>query len=70
MEMLARKGVFHPEGLARDCEAGRFPLVVVEYRMPEIPGLGECFERRYEPVADLGPYHALRLRTAPAPSSR
>jgi hypothetical protein len=70
MEMLARKGVFHPEGLARDCESGRFPLVVVEYRMPEIPGLGECFERRYEPVADLGPYHALRLRMAPAPSSR
>lgn len=64
MEMLARKGVFRPERLAADCAAGRFPLVVVEYRMPEIPGMGPCLERRYEPVADLGPYHALRPRAA------
>jgi hypothetical protein len=62
MEMLARKGVFRPGRLVGDCERGRFPLVVVEYRMPDIPGLGECLERRYEPIADLGPYHALRPR--------
>jgi len=62
MEMLARRGVFRPGRLVQDCEAGRFPLVVVEYRMPEIPGFGDCLDRRYEPVADLGPYHALRPR--------
>jgi hypothetical protein len=60
--LLARKGLFRPDRLAADCEAGRFPLVVVEHRMPEIPGFGECLERRYEPIADLGPYHALRPR--------
>lgn len=64
MEMLARKGVFRPGRLVGDCESGRFSLVVVEYRMPEIPGLGDCLDRRYEPVADLGPYHALRPRAA------
>ena len=48
--------------LVADCEAGRFPLVVTEHRMWEIPGFGECLERRYEPVADLGPYQALAPR--------
>jgi hypothetical protein len=32
--------------------------------MWEIPGFGECLERRYVPVADLGPYQALRPRPA------
>jgi 4-amino-4-deoxy-L-arabinose transferase-like glycosyltransferase len=62
MEMLGRKGVFHAERVVRDCELGRFALVVVEYRLAQIPGLGECLDRRYEPVADLGAYHALRPR--------
>jgi 4-amino-4-deoxy-L-arabinose transferase-like glycosyltransferase len=64
--MLARKGIFRPDRLVADCEAGRFALVVIEYRIPEIPGLGECLDRRYEPLADLGPYQALRPR-APQP---
>jgi 4-amino-4-deoxy-L-arabinose transferase-like glycosyltransferase len=66
--MLARKGVFRPDRLVRDCETGRFPLVVVERRMWDIPDFGECLERRYQPLADLGPYQALRPRpqaTAP-----
>jgi hypothetical protein len=62
MAMLARMGIFRPDRLVRDCEAGRFPLVVVEYRIRDIPGLGECLDRRYEPLADLGPYQALRPR--------
>jgi hypothetical protein len=60
--MLARKGIFRPDRLIDDCESGRFALVIVEYRIAEIPGLGECLERRYEPLADLGPYQALRPR--------
>ena len=62
MEMLGRKGVFRAERVVRDCEIGRFALVVVEYRLSQIPGLGACLDRRYEPVADLGAYHALRPR--------
>jgi len=62
--MLTKHGLFRPDVLVRDCEAGRFPLVITETRMGEIPGFGECLERRYEPVADLGPYQALRPRPA------
>lgn len=60
--LLAREGLFRPDRLVADCEAQRFPLVVAEHRMWEIPGFGECLERRYEPLADLGPYQALRPR--------
>jgi hypothetical protein len=34
--------------------------------MWEIPAFGECLERNYEPVADLGPYQALRPRSPAA----
>jgi hypothetical protein len=64
--LLAQKGLLRTDRLTADCEAGRFPLVITEHRMSEIPGFGECLERRYEPFADLGPYRALR----PLPSSR
>lgn len=60
--LLARHGFLATDRLVQDCERGRFPLVVVEHRMSEIPGFGECLERRYEPEADLGPYQALRPR--------
>ena len=60
--LLAEKGLFRTDRLTADCEAGRFPLVVTEHRMWEIPGFGACLERRYEPFADLGPYQALRPR--------
>ena len=64
VQLIAERGLFRPDLLVRDCEAGRFPLVVAEHRMWEIPGFGECLERRYVPVADLGPYQALRPRPA------
>jgi hypothetical protein len=57
--LLARSGLFRPDRLVRDCEAQRFSLVIVEHRMWEMPGFGECLERRYAPSADLGPYQAL-----------
>jgi hypothetical protein len=64
--MITKHGLFQPDVLVRDCEGGRFPLVVTEHRMWEIPGFGECLERRYQPIAELGPYQALRPRP-PAP---
>ena len=60
--LVARQGLLDTAPLVADCERRRFPLVVVEHRMWEIPGFGDCLERRYEPVADLGPYQALRPR--------
>lgn len=66
VQLLAERGLFHTERLVRDCEAGRFPLVVVEYRMWDIPGFGECLGRRYQPVAELGAYEALEPRPAMA----
>jgi hypothetical protein len=60
--LLANDRSLRTERLTRDCEAGRFPLVVAEHRMQEIPGFGECLERRYESFAELGPYRALRPR--------
>ena len=65
IELIAQRGLFDPGRLVRDCEGSRFALVVTERRMEEVPGLGECLERSYEPVADLGPYQALRPRTNP-----
>ncbi len=62
--LIAKHGLFRTDRLVNDCEAGRFPLVISEHRMWEIPGFGECLERRYLPQADLGPYQALRPRGA------
>jgi hypothetical protein len=67
VQLITERGLFRPDRLVQDCEAGRFPLVVAEHRMWEIPGFGECLERRYEPVADLGPYQALRPRATGRP---
>jgi hypothetical protein len=60
--LIARQGLFDTDRLVRDCEAGRFPLVIVEHRMWQIPGFGACLERRYAESANLGPYQALRPR--------
>jgi hypothetical protein len=60
--LLVKKGLLRPDLIVRDCEAGKFALVVTEDRLTEIPGVGECLERRYAPVADLGPYEALEPR--------
>ncbi len=62
IELIAERGLFQTGRLVRDCEAGRFPLVIVEYRIWDVPGFGECLEARYEPFAELGPYQALRPR--------
>jgi hypothetical protein len=63
--LLVKKGLLRPDVIVQDCEAERFALVVTETRLTEIPGLGECLDRRYQPVADLGRYQALEPRPAP-----
>jgi hypothetical protein len=60
--LLARTGVFRPERVVRDCEAGAFDLVVAERRFEETPGLGECLESRYVLAEALPPYRLLRPR--------
>ena len=62
--LIARRGLLDTAQLVADCERGRFPLVVVEHRMWQIPGFGDCLARRYQPVADLGPYQALQPRVS------
>ena len=62
IELIAHAGLFRPDRLVRDCEAQRFPLVVAESRMWEIPGFGDCLQERYAPVATLGTYAVLRPR--------
>ena len=62
--LIARQGLFSTDRLTLDCEAGRFPLVIVEHRIWQIPGFGECLERRYRLTASLGPYQALVPRAA------
>ena len=64
---LVQGALLRPDRLVHDCEAGRFPLVVVERRMWDVPGFGECLERRYAPVVELGRFLALQPRVgAPA----
>jgi len=64
--LLSRKGLWQPDRLVADCEAGRFALVVYEDRLRDIPGIDACLDRRYEPVAQLGPYDLYRPRAAAA----
>lgn len=63
--LIARQGLLRTDRLSADCEAGRFPLVIVEHRMWQIPGLGECLEWRYDLAAELGPYQVLRPKARP-----
>ena len=67
MLLLSRKGLWRPDRLVADCEAGRFDLIVYENRLRDIPGMDACLDRRYEPTATLGPYDLFRPRPAAAP---
>jgi hypothetical protein len=65
--LLSRQGLWRPDRLVADCEAGRFALVVEEDRLRDIPGIDACLDRRYERLARLGPYDLFRPRPAAAP---
>jgi hypothetical protein len=67
MLLLSRRGLWRPDRVVADCEAGRFALVVEEHRLREIPGLAACLDRRYEEFSRLGPYDLLRPRPDPPP---
>jgi 4-amino-4-deoxy-L-arabinose transferase-like glycosyltransferase len=67
MVLLSRKGLWRPDRLVADCEAGRFTLVVTEDRLRDIPGIDACLHRRYEPMGRLGPYELFRPRAAAVP---
>jgi hypothetical protein len=67
MMLLSNAGLWRSDVLAGDCRRGMFDLVVTEWRLLEIPGIAECLEEAYEPVADLGPYQAFRPRARSAP---
>jgi hypothetical protein len=67
MLLLSHKGLWRPDRLVADCQAGRFALVVYEDRLRDIPGIDACLDRRYEPVARLGPYDLFRPRPAANP---
>jgi dolichyl-phosphate-mannose-protein mannosyltransferase len=62
MMLLVKKGLWDPGALVGDCRRQMFELVVTEWRLAEIPGIPECLEEAYQPVADLGPYQAFRPR--------
>lgn len=64
MLLLSRKGLWRPNRLVADCEAGRFDLIVYEDRLRDIPGMDACLDRRYEATAHLGPYDLFRPRPA------
>jgi 4-amino-4-deoxy-L-arabinose transferase-like glycosyltransferase len=67
MLLLSRRGLWRPDRLVTDCEAGRFDLVVYEDRLRDIPGIDACLDGRYEPMGRLGPYELFRPRPAPVP---
>jgi hypothetical protein len=62
MMLLVKKGLWDPRVLVGDCRRQMFELVVTETRLREIPGIPECLDEAYEPLADLGPYQAFRPR--------
>ncbi len=62
MMLLVKKGLWDPGVLVGDCQRQMFQLVVTEWRLAEIPGIPECLEEAYHPVANLGPYQAFRPR--------
>ena len=67
MLLLSRKGLWRPDRLVADCEAGRFDLIVYEDRLRDIPGIDACLDHRYQPAAHLGPYDLFRPRRDAAP---
>jgi hypothetical protein len=60
--LLSRKGLWKADVLAADCRAGRFPLVIYEHRLREIPGLADCLDTSYVSWQRLGPYELLKPR--------
>jgi hypothetical protein len=67
MMLLVKKGLWDPRVLVGDCRRQMFELVVTETRLREIPGIPECLDEAYEPLADLGPYQVLRPRSRLGP---
>jgi hypothetical protein len=67
MLLLSRRGLWRPDRLVADCEAGLFDLIVYEDRLRDIPGMDACLDRRYQPTAQLGPYDLFRPRPETAP---
>ena len=62
--LISRKGLLNPDRIVADCRAGRFELVVSDFRLREIAGMDACLSERYEPWKRLGPYELLRPRPA------
>jgi len=60
MMLLVKKGLWDPGVLVGDCRRQMFELVVTEWRLAEIPGIPECLDEAYQPLADLGPYQVFR----------
>jgi len=60
MLLLSRAGLFRPDRIVRDCEAGRFSLIVSEHRLELLPGFEGCLETRYEAWKDLATYRLFR----------
>ena len=54
----------NPDRIVADCRAGRFELVVSDFRLRDIAGMDACLSERYEPWKRLGPYELLRPRPA------
>jgi 4-amino-4-deoxy-L-arabinose transferase-like glycosyltransferase len=63
--LISRRGLVSTERLVADCEAGQFALVVLEFRLGDIPGMDACLSRRYLSWKRLGPYELLRPRPVP-----
>ena len=62
--LISRKGLLNPDRIVADCRAGRFALVVSDFRLREIAGMDSCLSERYEIWKRLGPYELLRPRPA------
>jgi 4-amino-4-deoxy-L-arabinose transferase-like glycosyltransferase len=58
--LISRKGFLNTDRIVSDCRAGRFSLVISDFRLREIAGIDACLSERYEPWKRLGPYELLR----------
>jgi len=61
---LSRAGLLRTRKVVRDCEAGRFRLVVLESLFERVPSLNECLVSRYRVVEEVPPYRLLRPMSA------
>jgi hypothetical protein len=67
MMLLVKKNLWQPDVLIKNCRRGMFELVVTETRLQKIPGIPECLDKTYEPLADLNPYQAFRPKPRRSP---